>query len=402
MNEPNALRVVDGTVNPNYLALRIAHFRITLGSWFRGLDKALIALASALTFLLTAIVTMLIVGLAEGLSLLGDPATPAIGRLAVVLAWQSASFILLRALREAALMPRARGFFDALPVAPAGKLRADVMLAACSYSLLWLPVGWLIFDPLATSHTTPPVACLLELVVISLCVNIALLRGARWTALFSLAALLAFAGIAGNGIAAEFARLGCAILAAAALWRSYLPRRSRAARRARRSPRWESLALGSGLVIPLLASELRVNLLVRVGVSAATLGACLIVMQLRTNDASSASVVVFVAAVATLALHSLPALCRNTLLSKLQFLAGQPAFAQRMRLAAYGVPTALFIAILSCAWRFDHSGTAGRDALAFTVLYLFGVIGARLGWRITTWAMPFAVMIALIILSAMT
>ena len=71
----------------------------------------------------------------------------------------------------------------------------------------------------------------------------------RWGAApVALAALLAFAGIAGSGAAAEFARLGCAGVAAAAFWRSYLPGRSRSARRARRSPRLERLALRSGLV----------------------------------------------------------------------------------------------------------------------------------------------------------
>lgn len=389
-------------MTPNYLGLRRAHFSVTLRAWFRGLDKALIALAASLTFILTAIVTMLIIGLAQGLALLADPATPVLWRLAVVLAWQAVSFILLRALREAALMPRARTFFDSLPIAPAEKLRADLLLAACSYSFLWLPVGWLLIDPLGNSSAPSSAASLSELVLISLCANIALLRATHWAALVAVALLLAFAGIAGDSAAAQLMRLGCAGLAAAAFWRSYLPGRSRSARRAHRSPRLERLALGSGLVFPLLANELRVNFLVRIGVGAATLAVCLIVMQLRTNDASTASVVVFVAAVAALALHPLPALCRNTLLTKLHFLAGQPAFARRMRLAAYGIPTTLFVATLCSAWRFDRSGSAARDALAFSVLYVFGVIGSRLGWRVTTWAMPFTITIVLIILSAMT
>ena len=42
----------------NYLSIRHAHFRITLRDWLKGLDKALVAIASALTFILTAMVAM--------------------------------------------------------------------------------------------------------------------------------------------------------------------------------------------------------------------------------------------------------------------------------------------------------------------------------------------------------
>ena len=154
--------------------------------------------------------------------------------------------------------------------------------------------------------------------------------------------------------------------------------------------------------MPLLTHELRANLAVRVGAILATFGACLLVIELRTNDTSTASVLLFVAAVATLALYSLPALLRRTLLTKLEFLAGQPAFAQRLRLPAYLLPTALFCAALWLGWIFDRSGRTGIDAGVFCALYLAGVVGTRLGLRITSWFIPFAVTIAVIILGAMT
>jgi hypothetical protein len=141
---------------------------------------------------------------------------------------------------------------------------------------------------------------------------------------------------------------------------------------------------------------------VRVGVILGTLAACLLVIELRTNDTSGASVLLFVAATATLALYSLPALLRRTLLGKLEFLAGQPAFAQRMRFSSYGVPTLLFCSALWLGWVFDRSGRAAIDAGIFSALYVAGVAGTRLGLRITTWFIPFAVMIAVIILGAMT
>src|SRR5215510_14591208 len=107
----------------NYLGIRHSHFRITLRGWLRGLDKALIAIASALTFILTAMIAMAVVGMAQGLVLLSDSTASAAQRIAVIAAWQAISLVLMRALREAALMPRAAPFFDALPISPALRLR---------------------------------------------------------------------------------------------------------------------------------------------------------------------------------------------------------------------------------------------------------------------------------------
>src|SRR4051794_11732760 len=103
---------------PNYLGIRYSHYRITLQTWFRGLDKALIAVASALTFILTALIGLLLYLLAEGLLQLADPLASLAHRSAVVVTWQVTSFILLRTLREATLMPGARAWFATLPVPP--------------------------------------------------------------------------------------------------------------------------------------------------------------------------------------------------------------------------------------------------------------------------------------------
>jgi len=400
-NPPGA--VDSGHMTATYLELRRSHFLFTLKTWFRGLDKALIAAASVLTFLLTAIVTMLVYGLAQALELLTNPAVDLPTRGAVVAGWQLVSFVLLRSLREAAFMPRARPLFDTLPIALADRLRADLVLSILGYSFLWLPVAWAIFDPLDT-RTGPALASLailLELVLVSLCLNIILLRGGQGASVAA-GALAAFALLGRSGLAWDAARFGCALLAAVALWSSYLPRPAPAARRVRRGTAGERLALASGLVLPLLGNELKANLLLRIGCIAATLSACLLVMTLRTNDTSGASVVVFVAATATLALYSLPALSRITLLTRLGFLAGQPRFARRMRVTAYGIPVALFAASLAIASAFDRSARPQIDALVFAVLFILGVIGARLGWRATSWMLPFLTMIALVILGAMT
>ena len=179
-------------------------------------------------------------------------------------------------------------------------------------------------------------------------------------------------------------------------------RRRRAPARPRRVAIFDRLAISSGLVLPLLTHELRANLAVRCGCILATLAACLVLIQVRTNDTSTASVLLFVAAMAALALYSLPALLRRTLMTRLHFLAGQPAFARRMRAAVYLLPSGLFCVALALGWSFDRSGRAGIDAGIFTALYLTGVGGTRADLRVMPWFMPFAITIAVIILGAMT
>jgi hypothetical protein len=380
----------------NYLGIRHSHYRITLRGWLRGLDKALIAIASALTFILTA--------MAQALLLLFDASASLTQRIAVIAAWQGLSFLLLRALREAALMPRAQFFFDSLPIPARQKLRADAVLALLSYSFLWLPVAWVAIDPLGARSASLPgtISRLAELALVSLCVNLTVLRARGVHALVCSAALAAFASLQQAGPWMEAARAGCALLAVVGLWASYQPGAARVPAKPRRFEIFDRLAMSTGLVIPLLTHELRANLAVRCGCILATLGACLLVIELRTNDTSAASVLLFVAAMAALALYSLPALLRRTLMIKLHFLAGQPAFARRMRAAVYLVPTGLFCVALALGWTFDRSGRAGVDAGIFTALYLTGVAGTRADLRVMPWFMPFAITIAVIILGAMT
>ena len=388
---------VDSRVTPTYHALRGAHFRFTLATWFKGLDKALIAVFAVLQFILTALVSMLVYGFTQALSLLQDSQAHLWQRVSVVAAWQFVSFVLLRALREAAFMPRARAFFDSLPVSPLQKLRADLVFALVSYSFLWLPVAW----TLASSPRPLAVLSLAELALLSLCVNLALLRAGGGAAFAAALGLTVFAFAQSAELWAESVRIVGTAFAAIALWRSYLPGRERLAASKRHGAFAERVAIGSGLIVPLLANELRSNLLVRVGFILATLGACLVVIQLRTSDASSASVVIFVATTAALTLYSLPALCRNTLLHKLQFIGGHPGFARRMRLATYAIPVVLFAGALAIAWPFDRSGCALRDASVFSALFAGGIVGARLNVPAIRWAMPLGCMIALIIMSAM-
>jgi hypothetical protein len=349
-------------------------------------------------------VAMAIYGMAQALSLLADPAADPWHRATTVLAWQVLSFVLLRAMREAALMPKAAAFFDSLPVSPAQRLRADVVLALLTYSFLWLPVAWVVGDPLGlrVAPLSVTVAQLAELMLISLTLNLTLLRSRPRHASICGAVLVAFAALQGAAAGLEVARAAGALIAVIALWASYQPGAARAPPRPRRHAWFDRIALGTGLVVPLLGNELRANLAVRCGAILATLAACLVVIEVRTNDTSQASVLLFVAAMAALALHSLPALIRRTLLARLHFLAGQPAFARRMRAATYLLPTSIFLLALLLGWLFDRADRVSLDAGVFAVLYLVGVLGARLELRVMPWFMPFAVAIAVIILGAMT
>src|SRR4051812_3966872 len=209
----------------NYLGIRHSHFRITLRNWLRGLDKALIAIASALTFILTAMVAMVVFGMAQALLLLLEPTTSPAHRLEVIAAWQCLSWVLLRALREAALMPRAQPFFDSLPIAPSLRLRADLVLALITYSFLWLPMCWVIVDPLQARPTALGVSLaeLATLIVISLCLNLTLLRTRPRQAALCFGALVLYTGLPIGSPGFAVAHASGAVLAAWALWWSYQP-----------------------------------------------------------------------------------------------------------------------------------------------------------------------------------
>jgi hypothetical protein len=42
------------------------------------------------------------------------------------------------------------------------------------------------------------------------------------------------------------------------------------------------------------------------------------------------------------------------------------------------------------------------DGGVFTLLFVLGVVGARLRWSVTPWVIPFLTLVSLIILAAMT
>ncbi|MEO8017910.1 MAG: DUF6136 family protein [Pseudomonadota bacterium] len=387
---------------PTYHQLRRLHFRLTLKAWLQGLDKALLAYAGVLPIGFLAVLAVFVLVQAEALKLLVSPESKAAVRIAVVAGWQGATFVLLRALREAVLMPKARVFFATLPVSPASELRSDLLFAIQGYSLLWAPLAWVAFT--AQSHQAQ--LTLASLAAVSLFANLALLRGKALNAAIILALLFVLSSTRAETrqvLAFATSRLAIAALAAFALWLSYLV--DFPLPRARRSLRAGGLAyqaaLASGLALPFLAHELRSNVAVRLGFIACTLGACLLLASQRAEGVAGTRVLVFVGAAAAVALYPLPALWRNTLLSKLPFLAGQAAFVQRIRLPVYGISILLFGAALAVAWHFDAGESHPATAVTFSTMFAGGVIAARLGWQIASWLMPLLNFVAVLILGGM-
>ena len=129
-------------MSPTYYQLRRLHFRNTIKAWLRGIDKALLAFAGVLPIGILAVLAVFVLVQAEALRTLLRVEAPIEQRLAVIVAWQFVTFVLLRALREAVLMPKARTFFSSLPIRSSSELQSDFTFALQGYSLLWAPLGW--------------------------------------------------------------------------------------------------------------------------------------------------------------------------------------------------------------------------------------------------------------------
>jgi hypothetical protein len=278
---------------PTYHQLRRLHFRITIKAWLRGIDKALLAFAGVLPIGILAVLAVFVLVQAEALRTLLRADAPLEQRLAVIVAWQFVTFVLLRALREAVLMPKARAFFSSLPLPRSSELRSDFTFALQGYSILWAPFGWVAF----TTQTLEAWLSLGVLIVTSLCANLALLRARPW---HSLPALVALSTLVLP--ASPVVLLGAVSVAGVALWRSYLPVSVRSTQSSPASDLAERLSIRSGLALSFFAHDLRSNVLIRIGVIAGTLAACLLMAALRAQGAAGTRSLVFVGAVAAVAL----------------------------------------------------------------------------------------------------
>jgi hypothetical protein len=160
----------------------------------------------------------------------------------------------------------------------------------------------------------------------------------------------------------------------------------------------ERLSIRSGLALSFFAHDLRSNVLIRTGFIASTLAACLLMTALRAQGAAGTRSLVFVGAMATVALYPLPVLWRNTLLTRLHFLAGQADFVRRIRPSVYGIPALLFGGALLVATFFDAGESAPATSAIFGALFVAGVVAARCGVQMASWLMPLSSFVVVLIL----
>ncbi len=396
-----------------YYQIRSLHFKGTLATWFKDLNKAIFSVASIVGSELFVIVAFLLMAIAGALSLLGSPTTSSAKRAFIILAWQIGTYIVLRSLREAALMPRARHFFDTLPVSRLDKLRADSWIAIRCYSILWLPVAWVIGSVAYRGVSSERLLSLLsiaELVALSLCVNLLMLRQRRRESGVALLALAVFTVSNFQSVLGTCAQFGALALANASLWKGYEYAQDDADKIRANSAFVERLAIDSGLLISFLSNELRVTFLIRIATVSGSLVACALLLGIRESHGSAIGALVFVAAVATIALYSLPALCRATVLSKLDFVAGHPTFRRRLSIAAFIIPTLIFVVTLFIAYCLADVFTAPEflfrqhaflPLIFFSGTYLVGVVATRIGIQSATWIIPLASLVAAIVLSGL-
>lgn len=395
----------------SYYQIRTLHFTETLAGWAKGLDKAAIALLATVGPGLVAILALLLLAVANGLTALYDASSDIAEKSLAVCAWQAVSLGLLWSLREALLMPRATSFFAALPVPIAERLRADLAIAALSYSVLWLPVSWALVAGFFDRHAVAGMLALLStsaFVILSLFSNLLLLRGRLQGVALAITVLAVFALTEADSVFGALCRLAAVGVGAAGAWRNYTGQQEAAERPRVTSLVMERISIRSGLAISFFAHELRTTLLIRVSAVFGLLALVAVASIFREPGSAVIGGFVFVVAAAAIALHSLPAVCRSTAFAKLSFVAGQKNFTRRLSIFACAIPIVIYICALLGAYALAISSSApaarvGEKAIAptifFTVSFLAGMVASIKDAPGVRWLMPVVNVAAAIVMS---
>ena len=386
-----------------YARLRQWHFRRALADRFRGMGRTAIVAVGFLGGAGVLAVAELLTVLANGLMALTAAHLPAVERLGVVLGWQLATLGLLWSLRGAIFMREAEPFLATLPIPARAVWRADALIAVQCYSILWLPLGWLL---VALWRRLPPapalLACVSYLVLVGcgLLFNLLWLRGAYRRAAAMALPLLVLVAIRPQS-APGVAVLLCATLLAAWTAVRTRPQRPATSLPPGRARAWrERIAVASALALPVSLHALREPLAVRGG---CLLGAWALAMALRAGHTPAVglatALLIGLSAMASLALYRLPALIRGTVLARLDFLAGHRRFRRRLTAFAAALPTALFATGLGASWetaRHALPAVTVAGALPTYPLYIYAglfVLGALASaWprKATRWLLPVA------------
>lgn len=393
-----------------YHRIRTWHFVETLADWLKGLDKAAVALVAIAGPGLIAVLALLLLAVANGLTSLTRASTSFPSRLLNVCLWQGVTFGTLWSLREAIFMPRAAAFFDSLPIRNWEKLRADMNLSAVSYSVLWLPVMWVIgvgFFGRGGSSGLLMLFSISAFVVFSLLANLLLLRRQVRGIPVVLIGLLAFTLPADNvfGLACK---AGALVLCGVYVCRCDRQLKTPAASSGTAITPTERIALRTGLAVLLFAHELRATLSIRLLTVSALLALIPLLSQFRQTHGLEITGFVMALAIAAIAFHDLPAMCRSTAFAKLPFIAGQKNFVRRVSIFAHGIPAVLYVcAFLSaCFVTIFASDSLPRvlerlmaPSVFFTTSFLAGTLAATMGWASVRWLMPVINVAAAIVMS---
>jgi hypothetical protein len=384
----------------SYYQIRTLHFTETLAGWARGLDKTAFALLATVGPGLVAILALLLLAIANGLTVLYDASSDVARKSLAVCAWQAVSLSLLWSLREALLMPRASNFFAALPIPIFERLRADLAISALSYSVLWLPVSWALVAGFFDRHAVAAILALLStsaFVILSLFSNLLLLRG-RWQGVaLAITVLAIFALTEADSVFGVLYRLAAVGAGAASVWRNYMEQPAAAEKPRVTSLLMERISIRSGLAISFFAHELRTTLLIRVSAVFGLLAVLAVASTFREPGSAPIGGFVFVVATAAIALHSLPAVCRSTAFAKLLFVAGQKNFTRRLSIVACAIPIVIYICALLGAYMLTISWSAPAarvgekttaPTLFFTLSFLAGMVASIKDAPGVRWLMP--------------
>jgi len=387
----------------SYARLRQLHFRKSLADQFRGMGRTAIIVVGFLGGAGVLAVAEMLTVLANGLMALTSPYTAPVERLGVVLSWQLVTLGLLWSLRRAMFMREAGSFLSALPISERTVWRADLLIAMQCYSILWLPLGWLLY---MLWRRLPPtqalLACVSYLVMIGsgLVLNLLLLRGAYRRAGMMALPLLALMVIRPQSAPGVVALLGTTLLAVLVAVRTRPRRPATSPPPGYGRACYERMAVTSALVLPVSLHELRESLVVR---GTCLLGAWALAMALLAGHAPgiglATALLIGLSAMASVALYRLPALIRSTVLGRLDFLSGHRRFRWRVTVFAVGLPAALFAIGLGASWEAArHALPVGTSDLVlpsyplyfYAGLFVLGVLGAAWPRDVMRWLVPAA------------
>lgn len=395
----------------NYAHLRQLHFRQHASERLRGMKRTTIVVLAFFGSSGLAALAYLIVVLARGLMALTSPHTEPLERLGIILGWQCVTLGLLWSLRSAIFMPDAEPFLSTLPIPERTVWRADMLIAAQCYSVLWLPLIWLaytLWDRWSPVQALLASTSYLIMIGVSMALNMLLLRGAYRRVAVLMLPMIVLLATPPQSLAGTMILLGTTACAIAVAIRQRPTRRHGIRPASRLRGGYERLAMASALVVPVSLHVLRESLVAR---GVCLLGSWALAMTLVAGHAPdthlATALLIGLPAIASATLYRLPAFMHSTVLEQLDFLSGHRRFRQRVTLLTSASPMLLFAACLLGAWVTAQQVLSGgmSDAVLphyplylYAGLFVLGAVGAHWTRDTMRWLTPTAHFVLTLIL----